>query len=187
MGAVPTRTAVVVPGRRYSADAPLLAYAATAARARHAQVRTITWTVPADLLPDVAEPWMNARVEPVLDALVAEFPGTTPLLIGKSLGTRATALAADRQLPAVWFTPLLNVEPVVAALRRATAPSLLIGGTADESWDGAVACQLTPYVLEVPDANHGMHVPGPLANSAAVLGRVVAAVEEFLDQVVWPG
>jgi hypothetical protein len=31
-----------------------------------------------------------------------------------------------------------------------------------------------------------MYVPGPLANSAAVLGQVVTAVEDFLDDIVWP-
>jgi hypothetical protein len=36
-----------------------------------------------------------------------------PLLIGKSLASRTAGLAADRTLPAVWFTPLLS-EPWVA-------------------------------------------------------------------------
>ncbi|MGN9803173.1 hypothetical protein [Micromonospora sp. L32] len=67
----------------------------------------------------------------------------------------------------------------------ATAPVLLVGGTADPSWDGAVARRLTPHVLEVPDAHHGMLVPGPLARSAEVLGRVCTAVEEFV-QISWP-
>jgi hypothetical protein len=31
-----------------------------------------------------------------------------------------------------------------------------------------------------------MYVPGPLAASAAVLGQVATAVEDFLDEVVWP-
>lgn len=61
---------------------------------------------------------------------------------------------------------------------------LLIGGTADPWWNGRLARTLTPHVLEVPDANHGMVLPGrPLARSAAVLGQVATAVEKFLDQV----
>ncbi|MFB9237212.1 alpha/beta hydrolase [Plantactinospora siamensis] len=113
--------------------------------------------------------------------------GRRPLLIGKSLGTLAAPLAAERGLPAVWLTPLLRVGPVVEALRRATAPMLLVGGTADHThWDGALARTLSSHVLEIPDADHGLLVPGPLARSAAVLGQVAAAVEEFLDDVVWP-
>ncbi|MFG3580989.1 hypothetical protein [Micromonospora chersina] len=57
---------------------------------------------------------------------------------------------------------------------------LLVGGTADPLWDGAVARQLSPHVLEVPDADHSMLVPGPLARSAEALGRVCTAVEDFV-------
>jgi hypothetical protein len=62
---------------------------------------------------------------------------------------------------------------------------LLVGGTADRSWDGQTARLITPDVLEVEDADHGMFVPGPLSASAAVLGQVITAVEDFLDRVVW--
>lgn len=186
MDAVPGRTAVVVPGRMYDPSAPLLMYAGDAAEARGARRRGITWTPPTDLRPAAAGPWVVDQVQAVLDEVATEQPGSTPLLIGKSLGTQAAPLAADRRLPAVWLTPLLTLDWVVAALRRASAPCLLIGGTADKAWDGELARALSPYVLEVPDADHGMYVPGPLAGSAAVLGRVATAVEEFLDQVVWP-
>jgi hypothetical protein len=73
----------------------------------------------------------------------------------------------------------------VAALQAATAPMLLIGGTADETWDGALARKLSPHVLEVDGADHGLYVRGPLAASAAVLGLVATAVERFLDEIVW--
>jgi pimeloyl-ACP methyl ester carboxylesterase len=76
---------------------------------------------------------------------------------------------------------------VVAALKRSTAPFLLIGGTADEWWDGDAARSLTPHVVEIEGADHGMFAPGPLAASAAVLGDVITAVERFFDDVVWPG
>ncbi|MFK3981932.1 alpha/beta hydrolase [Micromonospora sp. NPDC050397] len=181
------RNAVVIPGGGYGPQAPLLAYASDAAQARGARVRPVSWTTdPRQVSPDDRQAWVAGHVTPVLDEVTAEAAGTPPLLIGKSLGTYATALAAEQGLPAVWLTPLLSVEPlVVDALRRATAPALLIGGTADLAWDGALARELSPYVLEVPDADHGMYVPGPLAGSAAVLGRVVTAIEEFLDQVLW--
>jgi pimeloyl-ACP methyl ester carboxylesterase len=179
------RAAVLIPGRWYGASAPLLMYSGDAAEARGARIRPISWAPP-DHTPDTAGPWVSEQVAPVLDELAAEQPLVRPLLIGKSLGTHAAALAADRQLPAVWLTPLLTSDGVVAALRRASAPCLLIGGTADIAWDGELARELSPHVLEVPDADHGMYVPGPLAASAEVLGRVATAVEEFLDEVVWP-
>ena len=112
--------------------------------------------------------------------------GTAPVVIGKSLGSLAAPLVADRGLAAVWFTPLLSDEPTVAALRRATGPCLLVGGTADQSLDGQTARSLTPDVVEIGDADHRMFVPGPLASSAAALGQVITAVEDFLDRLVWP-
>jgi hypothetical protein len=87
---------------------------------------------------------------------------------------------------------LLTNPDVVADLRRAAAPFLLAGGTADEYWHGRLARSLTPHVVEVAGADHRMFVPGGLAASAAVLGDVMIlgdvmmAVERFLDGVAWP-
>jgi hypothetical protein len=183
-----SRAAVVIPGGQYGPHVPLLMYAGDAAQARGAQVYPISWTAPEQPMqvpPDDRPDWVAAQVTPVLDELTAQAPGAVPLLIGKSFGTYAAAVAADQGLPAIWLTPLLTDEPVVAALRRSTAPTLLIGGTADKVWDGTIARQLSPYVFEVLDADHGMYVPGPLAASATVLGRVATAIEEFLDDVLW--
>ena len=112
--------------------------------------------------------------------------GAVPVVVGKSLGSLAAPLVADRGLAAVWFTPLLTDEPTVAALRRATGPCLLIGGTADPYWDGQTARSLPADVVEIDGADHAMVVPGRLTESAAVLGRIIAAVEQFLDEFVWP-
>jgi hypothetical protein len=166
-------------------------YAADAAEARAALIRPLHWSPPPEVDPD-ADPasggraaWVRRQVTPVLDELAGA--GSTPLVIGKSLGSYAATLAAERGLPAVWLTPLLTDERVVGALRRSDAPCLLVGGTADEqAWDGALARRLSPYVFEVDGADHGMYVRGPLAASAAVLGLVATAVERFLDEVVWP-
>jgi hypothetical protein len=54
-------------------------------------------------------------------------------------------------------------------------------------WDSALAHRLTPHVLEVEEADHGLYVPGPLTASIEVLSRMVVAVEEFLDAIGWPG
>ena len=57
-------------------------------------------------------------------------------------------------------------------LRRRTAPALLVGGTADGSWDGALARELSDDVLELEGADHGLakleHLP-----------QIVAAVAGF--------
>jgi pimeloyl-ACP methyl ester carboxylesterase len=175
--------AVVVPGGKFGPGAGMLMYVAAVPEQRGATVHRHTWS---GRYPDVfarpIEDWVRDEISPVLDPL----PGH-PLVIGKSLGTNAAALAADRALPAVWLTPLLTVEWITAALARSTAPFLLVGGTADEWWDGAVARRLTPHVLEIDGAGHGLDVPGPVTGSVAVLGRVVATVDDFLETIGWPG
>jgi hypothetical protein len=175
--------AVVIPGRMFGPAAGMLMYAGDAAERRGARVHRHFWSQEPPMEFDAQlEGWVRAEVTALLGVV-----GGRPLLIGKSLGTLGAALAVERSLPAVWLTPLLTVQWAVTALDRASAPFLLVGGTADKLWDGVLARRLTPYVLEVDGADHGMRVPGPLTDSIAVLARVVVAVEEFLDAIHWPG
>jgi hypothetical protein len=173
---------VVIPGLMFGPGAGMLMYASEVAARRGATVHRHSWTEqpPRPDTPTIVD-WVRAELSPVLDAAA-----TAPLLIGKSLGSNAAALAAERGLPAVWLTPLLSQPWVAAALRAATAPFVLVGGTGDTMWNGSLAHELTPYVLEVAGADHGMYVPGPLTDSIAVLRRMVVAIEEFLDATGWP-
>jgi hypothetical protein len=174
---------VVVPGGKFGPAAGMLMYAGDLAEQRGAKVHRHSWSKPPpDLFGPGLEEWVRADLGPVLDAVDGN-----PMLIGKSLGSSAAVLAAERSLPAVWLTPILTVPSVVQALDRATAPFLLVGGTADQWWDPDLARRLSPHVFEVDGANHGMVVPGPLTDSIAVLGRVVEAMDEFFDAIGWQG
>jgi hypothetical protein len=173
------RAAVVAPGGGYGADGPLLMFSAVAARRRGATVRRLAWDFPLAGDPHAVVP---AAVAAALD----EEDYEAAVVFGKSLGSLAASVVAKRGLAAVWFTPLLTDPDVVAGLRRAEEPFLLAGGTADDYWDGRLARSLTPHVVQVEGADHGMFVPGGLAASAAVLGDVMTAVEGFLDGVAWP-
>jgi predicted alpha/beta-hydrolase family hydrolase len=180
------RAAVLVPGGGYSTDGPLLMYAGLAVERREGRVHRIAWTQPLPEPEAEIHSWVASQVAAAIEEIAGTTAATAPVIIGKSLGSLAAPLVADRGLAAIWFTPLLTDEPTVAALRRTTAPCLLAGGTADQFWDGAAARSITPHVVEVAAADHGMFVPGELSASAAVLGQVITAVEHFLDHVVWP-
>jgi pimeloyl-ACP methyl ester carboxylesterase len=174
--------AVVIPGGALGPAAGLLRYAGVVAERRGMSVHRHWWSQqPSEPFEPEIESWVCTEIGSLLDGV-----GGSPLLIGKSLGTNAATLAAERSLPAVWLTPILTAPWVAAALGRANAPFLVVGGTDDAMWDGAVARRLSPYMLEVEHADHGMFVPGPLTNSIAVLRRVVAAIDEFLDAIGWP-
>jgi hypothetical protein len=166
---------VVIPGGAFGPAAGMLQYAGAVAEGRGATVHRHWWSRPPS---DPVGDWVSDELSPLL--------GTRPLLIGKSLGTNAARLAADHHLPAVWLTPLLTDPWVVDGLSRATAPCLLIGGTSDPFWDSDRARALCPHVLEIPAADHGLQVPGPVSDSIAVLARVVAAIDDFLAEIAWP-
>jgi len=179
------RSAVLAPGGNNSAEVPLLMYARLAAERRGALVRVIAW----DLVQGGGVSQQREMVASKVSAAVEELTaaaGAAPLVIGKSLGSLAAPVVADRGLAAVWFTPLLTDDVTVAALRRSTGPFLLAGGTADQFWDARIARSVTADVIEIDGADHAMFVPGPASKSAIVLGQVMTAVEDFLDRTVWP-
>jgi len=182
-----SREAIILPGGQFGPFAPLPMFCADAAERRNAALTRVQWTDPDRPLTLTAEergPWVLDQLERAVPSLRSAEPLNT-LLIGKSLGTHAAVLAAELELPAIWLTPVLTSDWVVSALRRSTAPFLLVGGTADSLWKPDLARELTPHVLEVDGADHGMYVPGPLAASTAVLGQVATAAETFLDEVIW--
>ena len=178
------RSAILAPGGGYGPDGPLLMYARLAVQRRGGHAHPVTWEFSEG--PDFRQQRRRvaSQVESAVDEVTAAT-GAAPVVIGKSLGSLAAPVVADRGLAAVWFTPLLTDEPTVLALRRTSAPCLLIGGTADPWWDGSAARSARTQLIEVEGADHGMFVPGELSASAAVLSQVMTAVEQFLDQL-WP-
>jgi pimeloyl-ACP methyl ester carboxylesterase len=162
----PARTAIVLPGAML-AGMPVNAYAIEGVLSRGWRA-ILVWDEFLDRSQDSLE-WVHARLAAAVDYA---HDAEQLLVIGKSLSTQAAGIAADRSWPAVWLTPLLDNDDVVAMLRRRTAPALLIGGTADSSWDGSLARELSDDVLELPGADHGLA-------RAKHLPRIVAAVAAF--------
>jgi hypothetical protein len=121
--------------------------------------------------------WVVDRAEA---AIAAAGSPDRVLVVSKSLSTRASGLVADKGYPAVWLTPLLDDEESVAGLRRRRAPALLVGGTADPAWDGALARTLSDQVLELEEVDHGFGIHGDdPRNTLDNLKRVVKAVADF--------
>jgi len=89
---------VIAPGRVYGPQAPLLDLAGEALADRNAAVETIDWTVPEGLLDIGPEPFVRAHVAAALHRLSGAARNATPVIIAKSLGTYAAALAAERSL-----------------------------------------------------------------------------------------
>jgi hypothetical protein len=144
----PARTAIALPGSML-AGMPALWYAFEPLLADGWRI-VLVWDQFLDRTQDPVA-WTNARAE-----AAARHAGDVHLLVAKSMTTRAAGLAADREWPAVWLTPLLEEPYSLAGLRRRSAPALLVGGTSDQLWDGAAARELSDDVLELEGADHGL-------------------------------
>lgn len=174
--------AVVFPGAGYSAEAPLLWFARRAALDAGRNVLLVTDVLDRDRDDPVA--WVEERCQAVLSHL--RLQDAHPLLITKSTTSLAARVAAAEGLRAVWLTPLIAdqgstlVTQVLSGLRAGTEPRLLIGGSDDPNWDGAVASTLpNAEILELPGADHALEVRDNLAKSLHYLGRVTEAVKRF--------
>ena len=175
----PERCVVVLPGMRYSTQAPLLWFAREVAAARGWSALEVL-----DSLPEGAEPfgWARDRARRALDRAAAE--ASEVAVIGKSLASGAAGLVADRGVPAVWLTPLLNERRVADDLSRAARPALLIGGSADEAWTPDVlADNGLLQVVHLEGLDHGLQRPGDPMASLGALRAVTARIDEFLDEL----
>lgn len=112
-----------------------------------------------------------------LDAEAAPAPRT--IVVGKSIGSLAVPWATERGLPGIWLTPLLQLDHVRIALTRAPR-SLLVGGSADESWTPDAACRERHQVVEVDGMNHGMFVGTGWRASLAAMTTILESIDAFL-------
>ena len=178
----PRGLALVLPGRAYAPSAPLLEFARLVLLQRGYAVQQVWWdasTRGPDVGPDV---WVREHAAAALAAEVE--PPRRVVLVGKSLGTWAASYAADCRYDAIWLTPLLVERAVVDGIRSSPARQLVVGGSADEFWDASVAGGLVREgceVMTVPDADHGMCVPGDAVRSASIHTEVTRRMDAFVS------
>jgi hypothetical protein len=168
------RRVVLLPGARYPTRAPLLWFAREAAVARGFGVLEVLDEPPAGEDPFA---WVRDRARRALD----HQPTALDVVIGKSLSSDVADIAADRGLPAIWLTPLLDREGILGALERTPRPTLLVGSTADPTWrPDALPDNVMLDRLQLEGLDHGLQLPGDPQASLAALKKVVRKVDRFL-------
>jgi predicted alpha/beta-hydrolase family hydrolase len=173
----PSRCVVLLPGVRYFSQAPLLWFAREAAQAGGWSVVELDERAPGDQDPFA---WMRAQAQRALEATNAG----SVVVIGKSLGSAAAPLVAERGLSAVWLTPLLTRPDVVEALGANGAPALAIGSPDDPSWgDGELPANDALEVMKLPGLDHSLQVSRDPLASLDVLRDVTARVAAFLERL----
>ncbi|XUL89594.1 alpha/beta hydrolase [Streptomyces galilaeus] len=178
----PDRVAVVVPGVGYTPAMPLLHFARAVLLQHGWTVQELWWRIPDDFSRFTVEErvaWVEAEVARAVDAEA----GACRLVVGKSLGSLGCGVAAERDIAAAWLTPVLTIDQVVRGLRRAQAPTLLVGGDADKLWDSGVAGSVGHEVLEIPGADHSLELAGDARGSVDVLGEVVSRLDRFVGSL----
>ena len=171
------RCVTLLPGAWYPTRAPLLWFAREVALSRDWSVLEVL-----DELPEGEDPfaWAIDRATRALDTA----PGDRQAVIGKSLASAAAGIVADRGLPAAWLTPMLRQPAVLEDLGRASAPTLLIGGTGDtDHWDpAALPDDPAIDVVELDGLDHALQADGNVDASLAALIKVTASLAAFLDR-----
>ncbi|WP_104106425.1 hypothetical protein [Nocardioides sp. 616] len=161
----PVGRCVVLPGRRYTADGPLLFFATHTALARGWSVRQVWWEAPsAGTVRAVQDEitWVGDQLDEAVDG----YDGRV-LVVAKSLGSLAAARAASRGYEAAWLTPLLTEPDLAATLLAYPARQFSVIGSSDPCLDPDVFAALPGEHLLVP-GDHVLGVPGnPVAMVAS--------------------
>lgn len=173
----PGRVAVVLPGARYLPFGPLLWFSREVAMSRGWSVLEV-WD---EYLDRSEDPWR--WVEERAEAALERAGEARIVLVTKSIMSHAARIAAERGLAGIWLTPLLHDAEIAAAFERLVAPALLVGGTADESWDGEVARRTGHEILELDGADHSLQLSGDPLASIGLLRHVTERVDAFLERL----
>ena len=176
----PVGRAVVLPGGSgYTIDHPLLWWTCQLLAENGWLVATVRWEIDESARADA----VSFVAEAAQRALDLAGPADRTLIVGKSFGTFAAPWAVEQGWPGVWLTPVLTEPSIAAALLDGGTSGLLVGGTADGLWDGAIARKSGLDVLEIDDADHILYTDGDWSGSFADLGRTLEAVEHFAAQL----
>jgi hypothetical protein len=174
------RCVVLLPGEFYPTRAPALWFAREAAMANGWGALEVLGE-PGEHDDEIG--WQRRCARAAIDA-AADAAGNQVLVIGKSLASLLAGEVADRDLPAVWLTPLLVEAAVIDGLARTRKPVLLAGGDADPRWLPEAAPTGRPIeLLDLPGVDHGLQVAGDPVASLNALGRLTEAITRFVARL----
>jgi len=163
-------TAVLLPGRGYTAQAPLLHWTGVVLAQNGWDVHAAEWA------PDVAADDPADVVAREWGEIISALPCAPDLVVAKSLGSFAASHTIAAGIPGVWLTPLVRHDVVATALRAASATHLIVAGTADATWWPDRVSGTAAAVMEIAGADHGLQSDGDWEESYAVQRRVFARV-----------
>lgn len=186
--------ALILPGRDYTAQMPLLFYPILTLLNRGADIlRLDVHYLKRDEFQalDMNEQFRHLFAEAVTAYHIglAQRNYRQVTLVGKSLGTLAMGhLLTTETLPpvvnAIWLTPLVRFDFLRAQIKTFAGPSLFAIGTADPHYDAECLAEVQQAtngeVVTIAGADHGMNIAGDVSGSIKALDKIVQAVDVFL-------
>ena len=172
-------TAFLLPGTGYTAQAPLLYWAAEALNDAGYSVVTIEWEGDPTTTSD-PDDYVARHIESAVNK-----HGTPMLIIGKSFGTLALQYAVKSNIAGVWLTPVLTHPPIKDALQNASSQHLAIGGTADPMWGPVDDLVTQAWCASIPDADHSLLISGaPWRTNFFLHEKVLNRINDHLDYLL---
>lgn len=185
------RLAVVLPGSGYTAQAPLLHYAAGIYLQQGYDVLKVNYRYNDEFYDEFTMEELTDAIRfdvaKTIDQVLGESTYREFCLIGKSLGTIAIASELERPLfqdaKAIWLTPLIKRKDVFDAMH--TFPNLALGFIGDEDpvYDADRCNQLKENprleLRTVPGTEHSLELPGKPLASIDLLREIMAEIERF--------
>lgn len=184
--------AILLPGRAYGLDLPLMLYSAKLLHEKGADILGVdytSYTADPEMDPDEIKRRLGSDVLAALNVVLQQRQYQRITLLGKSLGTivmgrLTTADPRLAQAECIWMTPLLLMEDLRAQIAARPHQALFIGGTADEQFDldhlAALEKATGGESLVLEGANHILEMPGSVVASMQFLERIMRRMDEFL-------
>jgi hypothetical protein len=188
------KLAIVLPGRGYTAQGPLLYYTINMLLESGFNVLTVDYNYSQnreyqDLDQEEQMKWLFDDVDAAYQTTLNELDVTLAVLVGKSLGTLAIGHLLEkypdaRESKIVWQTPLIKIPSLEKQIAEYQPKSLFVIGSADPHYDQEVLSRLIKKTggeaLVISGADHSMEVSGGVKASLRVIEDVVICVERFI-------
>ena len=170
----PLGRCIVLPGRQYTPDGPMLFFAAQVALMRGWDVRQVWWEVPQFDSDAEGVAWVGSELDAALDGYAGRV-----LVVAKSLGSLAAPTAAARGYDAAWLTPLLTEPDAAEPLLSYPVAQFVVIGAGDPYFSQDVFDALPGECLLV-SGDHILRVSGDSAAMVASHDRFVRAFDAWL-------
>lgn len=183
--------AIILPGKGYTAQAPLLYFSTSLLFNKNFDVLHVKYNYETEDFSQSSNgeqtAWIEDDMDAILNDIFTKYPYDKFIMIGKSIGTLAMSYLMQKEVfksaLAVWLTPLLTRDSVFLAMQQGEQRSLAAIGDRDPFYQEGRFKEIVkknPHLQFhlIPDANHSLDHNDPF-RSIDTLKTVIKEIEQF--------